>query len=342
MGMLKTGTWDLPPRTLGIALLPLAVILFSLSMAGWFGMPDAPPALHPVQDSFIEAAARLRMLATWTVLAVLGAGSIGYFLVDLRRFEAKSVAWLLGVLLLAAASTFAWASSDPTFGRAEHSIGEATICMAFEGKAQPHAVGPSKAAAPGAGTLTNPEAPGGLARLNAPECAGIAKFRWMQELNSVQLYLLLLVLPAMVLGAISTLAGGARPAEQAARLKTYLYLAAILLVCGLLYLSALLRWPGASLRGDEALHYDAFVDAYLLDLGAAYSLFIVSYYLPVVARLAKTAGRVTALTARGAKASGNAKAQAGDDALGPLDILKIVLALFAPVITALLGNVVKL
>jgi len=158
----------------------------------------------------------------------------------------------------------------------------------------------------------------------------------MKQLNRVQLYVLLLVLPAMVLGAISALATGGTARAEGARLKTYLYLAAILLVCGLLYLSALLRWPGAALTGQEATNYDGFVDAYLLCLGAAYSLFIISYYLPIVIRLSSNGNAVAAVAARDTKDSG------GDDVLKPLDILKVVLALFAPVITALLGHVITL
>jgi hypothetical protein len=326
----KYGTWKLPPATLAIALLPLAVISVSMGMLSGFGMPGPAATLHPIQNVYVEAAARLRMLATWIVLATLGIGSIGYFLCDLRKFEQKSARWLLVAFLLAAGIPAILTSTDSKFGRAEHSIGEATICMAFGGKAPATQSQPQKQR-PGAATAPQPKA----AALDAPECAGVGNFDTMKRLNRLQLYILLLVLPTMVLGAISALAMERPTSEQGARLKTYLYLAATLFVCGLLYLSALLRWPGAALTGQEATNYNAFVDGYLLCLGAAYSLFIISYYLPVVIALSSDGNAVAAVAARDPKA-------AADGVLKPLDILKVVLALFAPVIAALLGNVIKI
>ena len=54
--------------------------------------------------------------------------------------------------------------------------------------------------------------------------------------------------------------------------------------------------------------------------------------------LSKKTSAVAAVAARDEKAA----ADEDKDFLKPLDILKVMLALFAPVITALLGNVIKI
>jgi len=312
---------------------PLLAIGISLRVLAHYGMPDPPPVLEPKADSYVEAAARLRMLATWIVMAGLAIGSFAYFLIDLLKFEKRSFSWLLAVFVVLFLGMVAQVLWKPDFGRAEQSIGKETICMAFGGKPPSKPAAPAKAGAPDSA----PPKAGKTKALGAPECKDVVNVGRMHELNGVQLYLLLLVLPAMVLGTISTLAEGAPARDQAGRLKIYLYLSAALFVAGLLYLSALLRWPGANLAEPVAAHYYAFVDAYLLSLGAAYSLFIVSYYLPAAAWLSAKANPTVAFAARDKKEN-----EDKDDVLTFFDILKVALALFAPVITALLGNVVKL
>jgi hypothetical protein len=134
---------------------------------------------------------------------------------------------------------------------------------------------------------------------------------------------------------------------QARRLNTHLYLAAAVLVMGLLFLSALLRWPASGLAGDPASAYTAHVDAYIFFWGATYSVFIASYYVPVAIELT---GMCTSLTATQAKAeAASAKAEEGDDADGDdspvsdlFSLFKTVAALFAPVIAGLLGSVLHL
>jgi hypothetical protein len=326
----------LQPWTLAIAFLPLVVAGFSLYVISCFGLPDPPKSLTPAPDVFVESAARLRMLATWVVMAILSAGATGYFLMELRKFEARSFYWLLGTFLFLLVILFGRMAFEPNYGRAENSIGEVTLCLAFGGKSSlvaPASAGPAKVA-----PAAPPSIQAGSVK-TARTCSDAPKYDQLRRLNGIQRILLLLVLPAMILGAISTLATGATAREQAVRLKTYLYLAAILFVCGLLYLSALLRWPGSLLPAAEATKYSGLVDAYLLALGATYSLVIISYYLPVALRLSANAGPVVAFAARDKKESKEAE---GEDVLGPLEILKVLVALFAPVIAALLGGVIKL
>jgi hypothetical protein len=162
----------------------------------------------------------------------------------------------------------------------------------------------------------------------APSCRAW-HFDVLWWLNEIQKFLLALLTPALVLGTISCLAEPETPTNegcqiQARALSTHLYLTASVLVIGLLYLSALLRWPGSGFGEDAAAPYNAHVDAYILYWGITYSIFIASYYVPVAIRLT-----------RGCESSDNPMSEL-------LGLLKSTAAIFAPALAGLLGGVVDI
>jgi len=291
-----------------------------------YGSPDPAPLVASTGDAHLEAAGRLRMLATWYVLAMLGTGCIVYFFVRLFSFRQDSFLWLLGAYAVLVSLGVGVVLFNNGQARAENGLGAQTICAAFGGPARESHVsandsrraGKEIGAVPGEPDLT---------------CPGNAKYASMWELNGVQRYFILFVMPALALSGISALASNGAPRQQAAHLRTCLYLSAALLVCGLMFLSALLRWPAAALRGEAAAAYLSHVDAYLLYWGASYSVLIAAYYVPVAARLSAEIGAALAVAGR--------EAPDGSDArlLDAVDILKVAAAVFAPVITALIGNV---
>ena len=322
---------ELPAWTLLIAALPWAV----LSFAGWlqtqYGMATHNLQLTLVPDGHLEAAGRLRMLTTWLVMAGLGVAALILFFLDVARMTRRSRTLLLAswaVLVLVGLYSVSFREFE---GRAEHVIGEQMICRSLK-----LADFPKEARKP-----IRRLPPAVVAEPARKRCAGVEKFDWFNRLNGAQLYLLLLVLPAIVLGAVSCLAGLPGLARaQAKRLDTYMYLAAALLVCGLLFLSAILRWPGYAFRGADLASYTAHVSGYVLYWGIAYSLVIAAFYVPVAIILSgamRKSGPVE--PGQGDATTTKAAASASPQ---PLDALKVAAAVFAPAITGLIGEILKL
>lgn len=171
------------------------------------------------------------------------------------------------------------------------------------------------------------------------ENAGCTAPNWhrMRWLNNVQRVLLALVTPALVLGMIASLATGTSSlGEQAERLNTYLYLSAAVLVAGLLFLSALLRWPGFAVPPkDPSAIYDAHVAAITLYWGVVYSLFTAATYVPV-AYLLKSGE-----AGKAAPQAGAAEGQP-DPLWTPVHMLKQATVIFAPAIAGLLSGVMEI
>jgi hypothetical protein len=240
-----------------------------------------------------------------------------------RRRLARAYFWLalFGVAAVAGGSV----PGAPRF------LGERAICDAFAGTWQPGHLRPWLDL--------------------SPACTGV-QFTMLWWLNEAQKFGLALLTPALVLGTISCLAmpGPASRAAcrlQARRLNSHLYLAAAVLVMGLLFLSALLRWPASGLAGAPATAYVNHVDAYIFFWGATYSVFIASYYIPVALRLTGMCGNLPASsgesTGATAKADEDGESDADDNPVSDLfSLFKTVAALFAPVIAGLLGSVLHL
>lgn len=329
--------FKLPPGVIKIVFLPLAVIVAGSLLIMFLGAPFGGDGELPAATGHLEAASRLKMLAAWLLLAATTLACLAYFVRtvrvsarDTRNRLTKAYWWL--ALLGVAAVAGGLISGAPRF------LGERAICNAFGGTWEP-------------GNLRS--------WLDlSPACSGTG-FTILWWLNEVQKIGLALISPALVLGTISCLAMPEKVSRaacrlQARRLNAHLYLAAAVLVMGLLFLSALLRWPASALAGNEGAAYTAHVDAYVFFWGATYSVFIASYYVPVAIGLAATCMRRSASNGKPAAtvkadesdeagADEGKDAEADDNPVSDLfSLVKTVAALFAPVIAGLLGSVLHL
>jgi hypothetical protein len=321
--------FELPAGVIKIAFLPLAVIVVSSLLIMLFGTPFSGDNTLPFATGHLEAAARLKMLAAWLLLTAATLACLAYFARTSRAFASGTTARLTRAYFWFALFGVAAVLSGTVHGGPRF-FGEPAICHALAGSWDP-------------------------GRLREwlelwPSCTGI-RFTMLWWLNETQKIGLALLTPALVLGTISCLAmpepaGRDACRFQARRLSMHLYLAAAVLVIGLLFLSALLRWPASGLAGDPASAYTAHVDAYIFFWGATYSVLIASYYVPVAIGLTRTPLDPQVSPA---KPKARAKARAAgdtDDDDSPISDLfswfKTIAALFAPAIAGLLGGVLHL
>lgn len=337
MAKVKADRFALSPWALLILVPPLLVMGGGISLIDLYGRPIDHLAHAVVQDGHAEAAGRLIMLATWLLLAAAAVGGIVYCAWSTRMLAPGTVRLLWTVYLGLAVAGVLLVASGRVEG-AQRLVDRRVICAAFEliqadagpaaSKPVLRSYGPLRHAVP-----DNEFACGPANRL----------YRHMWWLNQIQKYLLVLLIPALALGIVSCRALPASPSVedcqfQVKRLSMHLYVTATALVIGLLFLSALLRWPGFAFQGVAASSYKAHVDAYILCLGVVYSVFIASYYAPVAIGLTKACEKASGATRRDGAAGGAATSPASEF----LDILKTAAALLAPTIAGLLGGVLDL
>lgn len=322
----KGATFELPPRTLEIIALPMAMIIASSVLIGFFGHLFNPTH-QPLATGHAEAAGRLRMLATWLLFTAMTIACLWYFASNARIFTPATNRRLTFAYYFLALLEVAFVLAGLVEG-APRFFDERAMCEALGGSPIQY--------------------DGLMLRLNAwldlrPSCAD-SQFVLLWGLNDAQKMLLALLAPALVLGTISCLAVPPEPTErdyrfQARRLNTYLCLAATVLVLGLLFISALLRWPGSGLAGNAAEVYGAHVDAYVLYSGVSYSVFIASYYVPVAIRLTKACEYIPVGTGDQKKGTSPSTDDAPNPAEELFSLLKTGAVLFAPAIAGVAGSV---
>jgi cytochrome c biogenesis protein CcdA len=323
-------------------LLPTAVLVAGSLLLSLAGYPQSTAFDPSAASGSAEAAARVKVLATSLLLASLGIGCAIAFVAHLATLPKSETRIMIAIwaALTALGVGSLWLGQPE---EAHRFVGESFACRAFGAlqAAQDKPVQPPPAAtteatkAPPASAVAEP------ARIfSKPQDCHAPQWQQMRVLNGVQRYLLAFVTPCIVLGMIACLAskGGDTLRSQSERLNTYLYLAAALLVAGLLFLSALLRWPGFSLPKDPRAIYDAHAGAIVLYWGVVYSLFNAAIYLPV-AHLLK---RRFEERATGAPASTGDSLSPADTLWRPVTMLKTASAIFAPAIAGLLSDVVKI
>lgn len=330
---MNKGNYSLSLDSLLIIILPLTVIGLSFLLVAAFGQPYGSLAQALVENGHAEAAGRLKVLATWLLLLVVGTACIGYFAFGFGLFEPRSRVRLaisyIVLALIGCVAIYLGMAEGPRL------IGTTPICNAFSLVKNP----PVRAERPAAPAKTETAQPPNRVVKQPAEC-DTWHYSLMGWLNLVQRYFLALISPALVLGAISCLGKPAIATRadcrfQAKRLNTTLYLTATLFVSGLLFLSALLHWPEYAFKPESG--YSAHVDAFVLYWGVTYSLFIASYYVPVALRLTRTM--------EGAIGSDDPADRVEPDetpAARLFGLLKTGAALFAPAIAGLLGSGLKL
>ena len=119
---------------------------------------------------------------------------------------------------------------------------------------------------------------------------------------------------------------------QRRRLDAYLYASALLLVTGLFFMDACMRWPAPFSTNPQV--YTKHVNELILANGLYYSTIIASYYVPAALWM-----RRFSLSGAGAPAPGDA-AQ-GADSWSPSRLLKAFLALISPVAAGVLAQLIE-
>jgi hypothetical protein len=332
----NTASFELPLRALLYVIPPMIVIGAASYLINNYGFPLDHLANATVQNGHAEAAGRLRVLATWLLLACVGIGCIAYCGWNIYSL-ARTTALRLGALYLVLAAGGVLLILNDGMEGGQRMLDRRVVCAAFS-------LGESPQAAGATNQLTTYGPPPTDVADDAFACEpGNESYKRLWWLNQIQKFILVLLLPALVLGTISCRALPGIPdiddcRDQIGRLNLHLYLIATALVSGLLFLSALLHWPAFAFAEAAAKAYNSHVDAYILYWGVSYSLLIASVYVPVAIDLNRAcAGSAAAET--GDPAPADPKDRPAADLLGPF---KTAAALFAPAIAGLLGGVISL
>lgn len=354
----------LRPIYLPIALLPALVFLLNQYLLVNYGSPlDPMPEAIAEFDAHRESAARIGTLATFMLFAGAAAAALGLFFIStlgMLDWRARLMTILAFLGLAGAAFTAQHLVPDRN---AENYIGLSLTCLATgytkeqsdeaRRRAGP-AVAPAPApAAPNAAPRPAPQPPRiEVEHLPPPDCSNPGFLR-LQRLMALQAVFVVLAFSGLVFSAICSLAEpprealAAAPADaadpdedpelqhwerQSERLNTCLYLAALLLGTALVFLNALLSWPGYVLIQKDA--YEAYVSAMVSYYGFTFSVMLAAFYIPVATILAT---RVKAA----ARAAGG-KAKLPEAFQGPLQILKIVLGLSSTALAGALPGIIEL
>ena len=338
----------LPGSALLIAILPVLVFAASDWFLDAYGSPE-PFVWQGMADQYdrhAEAANRITVLAGFILFVAGALASAGFFLWTLLRLPVQArrqlmatyaVAIIAGVLLLSAMNT----------RETQSHIGPATVCIALS---PPGAANQLPRRVPVAEPETDPvtlffdrlfgRAPstGNAVKPTESGVCAAPRFALLRSLLIVERNLLVLSVGALALGSIGclTLPGrrgnrrliGRAVKVQAERLNRYLYLSATLLVVGLLFVNAFLRWPGFIYEDQSS--FKAHVDALLLYFGVSYSILMASYYVPVALLLSRAARRA---------GDGAASSEVKRKALAePLRAAKVAAAIFAPALASVATN----
>lgn len=318
---------DFPRPAVFIAIIPALVLLAASLLLMNYGAPSGMHLDPKVAGGQAEAAGRISVLATAILVAAVGLLALVQFGRDARRFTGPARNLLIGAAgvcaLIGCISVSRGVPDD-----ADAYLGDEFACRSFALLDTPQA-NPGPPPATAGSPLTTVGSPKAA---TAQPCSGGVRLDRMRGLNHGFKYLLAFVSSALIIGTISCLGLPAAPSpsdrkQALERLKSYLYLSAVLLVCGLAFLGALLRWPGFSVGDDKA--FQATVSAILLYWGVVYSIFIAAYYIPVAGW--------------GAKRWSKLGPAAEDEApLTAIELVKSGAAIFAPALAGLASSLVKL
>jgi len=301
---------------------PFVILLGSELLLSGFAEPrPTEAALALTYNEHLENAARLQIVAMALLIVGVGVGSSVYIFHQSRALAGDSRNLLRRVAAGLAMIGAAFLIYVTVEGQQTQELADQRLfCAAAQAPPLP---------------TTAPAVPG--------DCNS-ARFTQVRLLLVLQRFGIFPAIIAIMLGCVVCLgyqAGRSRDdedpaflAEQIERLNMTLYLAAFTLVCGLLFLSAYLRYPVYALSGPPAANYLKAANAVVLFYGVSYSLFIASCYIPAASILSQRATQVTLAQ--------SAPSSAGGALLTTPQLLKIGLAVLAPVITSLIGEVVKL
>lgn len=320
-----------------IALGPIVVFVFSDQLLKRLGLPAEWMPPHFAEfDGNKEGAARLNTLGTFFLFMASAAGALAFFLYTLRLLDRTWRSAVLAAFLILSGGTGLIVQTMNTPESQEY-LGSALVCAALAHNPQTSNVDIDGAVPQG----QQPRVKARDQRING-KCMA-RSFNQLRDLLRWEKIGIVLGVASVVFGSICCLAGPRNSSamaaeqklshyeEQSERLNTYLYLSALLLVTGLLFAAAFLRWPSHALM--DTARYDTHANALISYYGFSYSVLIASYYAPVATILS---ARVKAL-----KPAASATAKLPEAFRGPLQVLKIAAAIFSTTLASLLSNLVS-
>jgi hypothetical protein len=236
---------------------PLAVFLLT-ELAIALLLPAASGALQATSGaaSYQELAARLNVLSVWLLLVASCAALVGFFAWSAwRGLDRHS--------LVRTAETFA-------------------ACLAM--------ILLVEYVAKSTGWLTSTT---DMLTTKVPDFAGSARLSAQHLVDSTSIIIPLAAIAAVLgsIGVLATPVAGLSEPDWNARVRTlhvYLYLAAAMLVAGVLFHAVRLDWLGAGITDKaSAAAFRQLVAAHAAYRGVQFSLLIASYFLPVALLLAR-------------------------------------------------------
>jgi hypothetical protein len=292
----------LPPLAPVLVLLPLTVVFINEALNGAFGWHDpVSDVVSSVKNPRMEAIGRTRVLVSLLPFMLVASLLTIQFARDCYSlFDERARRQLVGPILL-------WLAAAATI-----------IALQTAGYGAPQAVVGSNFVEDAFGDI---RASG----------SGMTLADVLDVLVLVFSIFLTFGAGSAILGTMSCLAtppeSDPRSEEmgkmQRTRLDGYMYGSALLLVTGLFFMDASMRWP-APFSTDQKLYMDH-VDALMVANGIYYSTIIVSYYLPA------------ALWLRRFNAQGDeGKNDGGAAPVSMAGLLKVFLALISPAVAGML------
>lgn len=315
-----------------IGVAPLGVYVLSEWLLRTVGLDfgTAPKELL-AYDANRAAAPRLAAFGAFLLMTGASAAAFLYFLFTLRLLEKWSLVIVGGVY--AATLILLSLTVLPQRGPQEAAFSQSgLVCTVFyyEGQKEFTAI---EAKGKKTGRVQVPEKLGTDPCQTGKRHQLVSLMKWNQRV-------VLLGLVSLIFGSICCLAGPAATAplggelehyeDQSERLNTYLYLSAALLVTGLFFVATLLKWPSHALA--DAVGYTAHADALTTYYGVTYTMLLASFYMPIAVMLAERVRRLKPAAGGGGKLPHAFK--------GPLQLLKIAVAMFSTTAAGLASNLV--
>jgi hypothetical protein len=343
-------------NALWIVLLPMLVYFFADNFFETFANPEIviPPPDGPVLSES-EAANRYFFLTSYFALISIATGICIYFWSDTRSIlgqPSRLAVRLVGVVLvcLLGYSVVARGGGSPkTYSFVGKALFAKALCMA----PLPGKLGFLARRAQGIGDIfLDP------ATLEASLCKDVpmqgnslaSVFAPLQKIDDV---FIVLAVPALILGCVSALAlpSGEVPYDvevhilsvQVRRVKTYLYLSALLLLVIVVLTISWMTFPSYLLTGQPAKRYDALVHSISAYYGFQYVLILCSYYIPVSLRLSRRIRGLAYRAIGGAQAPNEKMLEDWEQKSGlllhDLRSYKTIAALLAPLFPGIIGAV---
>jgi hypothetical protein len=296
------------------------------------------PAHFAEYDGSREMAARLNVLGALLLLVASASASLIYFVMTLVRLQLRDIL-IVGAIV---GASFAGLGISVTAAmKADKFAGSPLMCASQSYNAKlSRAWKPTQAA-------DKPPEKDKPVKVPLPEswrkqkCADqkLAEIRLLQKINVFAVLIGLLSLIAGSIACLSRLPDENATEEQelahyerqSQHLNGYLYLSALLLVSGLIFVAAMLRWPTYALI--DASSYESHVNALTAYYGVTYTILIAAFYIPVALILTE---RVRAHKKDGPGGS------IPDAFKGPLQIFKIASALFSTTFAGIASSLISL